>query len=92
PIPEEVSHLLALIRVRIRCEALGMESVVEREREIVLRPVDTKALAATGIGKLLGTALRLTPNSVRIRTGELDIDWETALEAVIGAIEKTQRS
>jgi transcription-repair coupling factor (superfamily II helicase) len=92
PVPDEVAHLLALIRVRIRCEALGMQSVVEREREIVLRPVDTQALARTGVQRLLGSALRMTPNSVRIRMPELDIDWETALESVIGAIESVQRS
>ncbi len=92
PVPDEVAHLLALIRVRIRCEALGMQSVVEREREIVLRPVDTAALAKTGVQRFLGSAIRFTPNSVRIRMVELDVDWETALDAVIGAIEKTQRS
>src|SRR5699024_6431747 len=37
--PEEVEHLLALIRLRIRANALGIDSVVEREREIIIRPI-----------------------------------------------------
>jgi len=90
--PEEVEHLLALIRVRIRCSALGMQSVVEREREIVLRPVETEKLKNRGLERVMGSALRFTPNSVRIRMPELEIPWEQALDAVIHAIELTQRS
>ena len=90
--PEEVEHLLALIRVRIRCAALGMESVVEREREIVLRPVETRGLKGAGLERWLGDAIRFTPNSIRIRTSELEIPWDHALEGVIRAIESAQRS
>jgi transcription-repair coupling factor (superfamily II helicase) len=90
--PEEVEHLIALIRVRIRCAALGMQSVVEREREIVLRPVETTRLKGLGLERVIGKALRTTPNSVRIRMPDLEIPWEQALEAVIGAVEMTQRS
>ncbi len=90
--PEEVEHLLALIRVRIRCAALGIQSVVEREREIVLRPVETASLKGRGLERALGSALRFTPNSVRIRMSEIEIPWEQALDAVIAAIEQSQRS
>lgn len=90
--PEEVEHLLALIRVRIRCAALGLQSVVEREREIVLRPVETRRLHESGLQAFLGKALRFTPNSIRIRMSELELPWEQALDAVISAIEHAQRS
>jgi transcription-repair coupling factor (superfamily II helicase) len=92
PIPEEVEHLLALIRLRIRCAAIGIQSVVEREREIVMRPVETHLLKGAGLERALGSALRMTPNSVRIRITELEVPWEEALEFVIGAIERVQRS
>ena len=92
PIPDEVERLLALIRLRIRAEELGIQSVVEREREIVIRPIDGDALRATPVAKRMGSALRITPNSVRIRTQELETGWEDALEAVISAVEGTQRS
>ena len=69
-----------------------MESVIEREREIVLRPVETRSLQTAGLEQLLGGAIRFTPNSVRIRMPELEIPWEHALESVIRAIEDVQRS
>jgi hypothetical protein len=69
-----------------------MQSVVEREREIVLRPVETKHLKGLGLERVIGRALRMTPNSVRIRMPDLEIPWEQALDATIGAIEMTQRS
>ncbi|HRA47802.1 MAG TPA: transcription-repair coupling factor, partial [Thermomicrobiales bacterium] len=92
PIPEEVEHLLALIRVRIRCLALGMESVIEREREIVMRPIDTTLLRKRALEQAIGSALRFTPNSVRIRLPDLDVPWESALELVIADVERAQRS
>jgi transcription-repair coupling factor (superfamily II helicase) len=92
PIPVEVERLLALIRLRIRAEELGIQSLVEREREIVIRPINGEALRKTRIPSMLGSALRITPNSARIRMTELDIDWEEALESVLSAIESTQRS
>jgi transcription-repair coupling factor (superfamily II helicase) len=90
--PEEVEHLLALIRVRIRCAALGMQSVVEREREIVLRPVETRLLQDGHLQRAIGNALKFTPNSVRIRLPDLEMPWEQALGTVITAVEGTQRS
>ena len=90
PVPDEVEHLLALIRLRIRCAALGIDSIVEREREIVLRPVITKSLPSERFRAKLGDSIRFTPNSVRLRLTDLDLDWESALEFVIGEIERVQ--
>jgi transcription-repair coupling factor (superfamily II helicase) len=92
PIPEEVEHLLALIRVRIRCESIGIQSLIEREREIVMRPVETRFLEGAGLETALGSAIRMTPNSLRIRMPELDMPWEQALDLVISAIERVHRS
>ena len=52
PIPEEVEHLLALIALRIRAQALGIESMIEREREIVIRPVPTAGLEHRLVSRL----------------------------------------
>jgi transcription-repair coupling factor (superfamily II helicase) len=92
PIPDEVERQLALSRLRIRAEELGIQSLVEREREIVIRPINGEALRKTRLPARLGSALRITPNSVRIRTTELETSWEDALESVISAIESNQRS
>ncbi|MEZ4497369.1 MAG: TRCF domain-containing protein, partial [Thermomicrobiales bacterium] len=87
PIPEEVEHLFALIQVRLRCEALGIESVVEREREIVLRPVDTRSIDRGRLERELGSAIRFTPNLVRIRVVDLRRPWQQALDMVLDTIE-----
>jgi transcription-repair coupling factor (superfamily II helicase) len=88
PIPEEVEHLLALISLRIRATELGIESMVEREREIVIRPVKTSALNQRWLNQKLGSALRVTPNSVRLRLLELEMPWQEAIDAVLEAIKQ----
>ena len=91
PIPDEVEHLFALIVMRIRCAALGIESVIEREREIVMRPVQTSTLDARKLNSLIGRALKLTPNSIRLRLPDLTIPWERALDELLNAVERAQR-
>jgi transcription-repair coupling factor (superfamily II helicase) len=89
PIPEEVEHLLALIALRIRAQALGIESLVEREREIVIRPVRTAGLERALITRL-GRAVKLTAHAIRIRLPDLAIPWREAIDAVLDAVESTR--
>jgi transcription-repair coupling factor (superfamily II helicase) len=86
--PEEVEHLLALIRLRIRANVLGIDSVVEREREIIVRPVLTKELSRDRLENAAGDALRITPNSLRIRLLELKVPWQIALDHLLDEIER----
>jgi transcription-repair coupling factor (superfamily II helicase) len=86
-IPEEVERLFSLISLRLKSEALGIESIVEREREIVLRPVDTSVVDRQRIHAKLGPSVKFTPQSIRIRLPDLEIPWATALDTVIDAIE-----
>jgi transcription-repair coupling factor (superfamily II helicase) len=86
-LPEEVERLFSLITLRLRCEQLQIESIVEREREIVLRPVNTKRLDARQFARNYGTAVRLTPNSVRIKLPELNRPWQVVLDSVLDAVE-----
>ncbi|HET8587258.1 MAG TPA: transcription-repair coupling factor, partial [Candidatus Limnocylindria bacterium] len=88
--PEEVEHLLALIRLRLRCEQLGIDSVVEREREIVIRPVSVPESSQAAIKRALGKAVRFTPSSIRIRLLELTTTWQEALDAVLDRVEMAQ--
>ncbi|MDQ3541800.1 MAG: transcription-repair coupling factor, partial [Chloroflexota bacterium] len=87
--PEEVEHVFALIRLRIRSAALGIDSVVEREREIVIRPVTTSDLDQGRLNRTMGDALKLTPNSVRIRLLGLTMPWQQAVDAILLEIERT---
>jgi transcription-repair coupling factor (superfamily II helicase) len=87
PIPDEVEHLLALIALRLRSEELGIESIVEREREIVVRPVEARLLDQRRLNSMLGRAIRFTPHAVRLRLPELEVPWEEAINAVLDAID-----
>jgi len=89
PLPDEVEHLFALIVLRLRSEELGLESIVEREREIVLRPVDTRRLDRGRLERELGTAVRFTPNSIRIRLVDLRRPWQQALDMVLDTIDRS---
>jgi transcription-repair coupling factor (superfamily II helicase) len=88
-IPEEVEHLLALIALRIRAQSLGIESMIEREREIVIRPVPTAGLERRLVSRL-GRAVKLTAQSIRIRLTDLTIPWGEAVDFVLEAVESTQ--
>ncbi|CAN5834988.1 transcription-repair coupling factor [soil metagenome] len=90
--PEEVERLLSLISLRLKCEELGLESVVERERQIVLRPVDTAQLNRQRIHARLGPAVKFTPQSIRIRLADLETSWADALDFVIDELEGSQLS
>jgi transcription-repair coupling factor (superfamily II helicase) len=85
--PDEVEHLFALIRLRIRSAASGIDSVIEREREIVVRPVETRNIDQHRLERALGGAIRFTPNSLRIRLLDLTIPWQRALDIVLDAVE-----
>jgi len=87
PIPDEVEHLMALIALRLRSEELGIESIVEREREIVIRPVETRLLDQRRLGSKLGRAIRFTPHAVRLRLPDLEVPWEDAINSVLDAVD-----
>jgi transcription-repair coupling factor (superfamily II helicase) len=88
--PEEVEHLFALIRLRIRSAALGIDSLVERDREIVIRPVQTDLIDRKRLQRRLGDTLRLTPNALRIRLTDLTIPWQDALDEVLNEVERVK--
>ncbi len=85
--PVEVERLYALIALRLRCTAFGIDSIVEREREIVLRPLETARIDQRRLQRELGNAIRFTPNSLRLRLPDLQIGWQEALDLVLDAVE-----
>ena len=86
-LPDEVEHLMALIQLRIRSERLGITSIVEREREMVIRPVETGKLNTRKLIGRFGHAIKITPNSMRLRLVELDESWSAALDGILDEIE-----
>jgi transcription-repair coupling factor (superfamily II helicase) len=90
PIPEEVEHLCALIALRLRCTDLGIESMVEQEREIVIRPVVTSKVDVRRLNQRFANAIKATPNSIRLRLPDLEDKWMDAVDMVLDAIEVSQ--
>jgi transcription-repair coupling factor (superfamily II helicase) len=88
--PLEVDHLMALIALRIRSASLGIESVVEREREIVVRPIVTAPLDQRRLTSKLGDSVRITRSSIRIRLLDLKMPWQEALDFVLDEVERVQ--
>lgn len=89
PLPEEVERLLALIALRLRCEELGIESIVERERELILRPIATRRLDRARLERELGSAIKFSTNTVRLRLVDLQRPWQQALDLLLDAIERS---
>jgi transcription-repair coupling factor (superfamily II helicase) len=90
--PMEVEHLLALIGLRIRASGFGIESLVEREREIVIRPIVTAHLDARRISSRFGDAVKITRSSVRIRLLDLKEPWQDVLGFVLDEVERVRAS
>ncbi|HYH11668.1 MAG TPA: transcription-repair coupling factor [Thermomicrobiales bacterium] len=87
--PVEIEHLLALIRLRLRAAALGLDSMVEREREIILRPIETSSLDITRLERRLGDAVKVTRNTIRLRLMRLGNTWQEALDYVLDELESS---
>jgi hypothetical protein len=81
---------MALIALRIRSASLGIESVVEREREIVVRPIVTAPLDQRRLTSKLGDSIRITRSSIRIRLLDLKMPWQEALDFVLDEVERVQ--
>ena len=84
---QRLSTCWRLIQLRLRSEKLGINSIVEREREIVIRPIETGKLNARKLIGRFGHAIKITPNSIRLRLVELDEEWSEALDAVLDEVE-----
>ncbi len=88
--PMEIEHLLALIRLRIRAAALGLDSVIEREREIILRPIHAATFDAAAVERRLGDAVKITRNTIRLRLMRLGDRWRDALDAILDHLEAAE--
>jgi len=88
PVPEPVQGLLDLVRWKIRARAVGVESIVQAEHEIVLRPVPTNRLNKSRLLRRYGREISFTPNTVRLNVRHLP-DWKAALDATLHEIEAT---
>jgi transcription-repair coupling factor (superfamily II helicase) len=86
PVPDRVYPLFDLVRLRHRSRRLGLNSIVERDGDIIVRPVLGPRLDERDLRAQLGPGVRVTPNQVRLRVAELRVDRWTAVTALLDAI------
>ncbi len=56
----------------------------------MIRPVATAQLDQDRLSRVVKDAVRLTPNSVRIRLLDIKVPWHQALDAVLAEIERAR--
>jgi transcription-repair coupling factor (superfamily II helicase) len=86
PIPERVYRLFDLVRLRYRASQLGLTSIVERDGDIIVRPVIGARLSEAELRARIGIGVRVTPNQVRLRVAELKVDRLDAVNALLDAV------
>ncbi|MFQ5697075.1 MAG: transcription-repair coupling factor [Myxococcota bacterium] len=76
PLPSETENLLDVIRLKLRCRALGIVSAEAGAREIVLRVGDAPRLDPSRLMPLLdrpGSPYRVSPNhSIRVQIRQIE--------------------
>jgi transcription-repair coupling factor (superfamily II helicase) len=85
-IPALVLRLFDLVRLRHRATQLGLTGIVERDGDIVIRPVIGARLDEQALRRQLGQGVRVTPNQVRLRMDDLHVDRWEAVTRVLDAV------
>ncbi|HEX5164401.1 MAG TPA: transcription-repair coupling factor, partial [Thermomicrobiales bacterium] len=86
PVPAAVVRLFDLVRLRQRASRLGLVGIIERDGDIVIRPVIGSRLDQQQLRRQLGVGVRVTPNQVRLRVADLRVDRWDAIVAVLDAV------
>jgi len=92
PVPDLVYRLFDLVRLRHRATRLGLTSIVERDGDIIIRPVDGSRLNQVPMRRQLGVGVRVTPNQVRLHMDDIRVTRWEAIDAVLDAIAANRAS
>ncbi|HYI16544.1 MAG TPA: TRCF domain-containing protein, partial [Thermomicrobiales bacterium] len=86
PVPPEVIQMFDLVRLRHRASRLGLIGIIERDGDIVIRPVIGSRLDQQLLRRQIGVGVRVTPNQVRLHVSDLRVDRWEAINVVLDAI------
>ncbi len=86
PVPPEAVQLFGLVRLRHRASRLGLVGIIERDGDIVIRPVIGSRLDQQQLRREIGAGVRVTPNQVRLHVPDLRVDRWEAINAVLDAV------
>lgn len=82
-LPEPVARLVDLVAMRHTASDAGVTSIVERDGDIIIRPVIGSRINQNFLRNRLGPGVRVTPNQVRLIVDDLTADRWTALATVL---------
>ncbi|MBA2453872.1 MAG: transcription-repair coupling factor [Chloroflexia bacterium] len=85
-VPESVKRLVDLVGMRHRASTAGITAIVERDGDIIIRPVLGGALDQNRLRRDLGQGVRVTPNQLRLTVADLKVDRWTAVATVLQAV------
>ncbi len=86
PVPASTERLFDLVRLRHRASRLGLTTIVERDGDILVRPVFGGKLSQQQLRRELGNGVRVTPNQIRLRVEDLRVNRYTALSHLLDVI------
>jgi transcription-repair coupling factor (superfamily II helicase) len=86
PPPEPVANLLTIVELKAMALALGVPSVTVVENDLVVKLPPNKPIARSALYRAFGSALRLTPNQLRLPTARLGKDWPGKVKELLGML------
>ncbi|MCO5177072.1 MAG: transcription-repair coupling factor [Thermomicrobiales bacterium] len=92
PVPESTELLFDLVRLRQRASRLGLTTIVERDGDILIRPVFGGKLSQQHLRRELGNGVRVTPNQIRLRVDDVRLPRLSALNYVLDVIAQRRAS
>ena len=85
PLPWQVQNLLYVMRLRLRAQRAGIESVTREDERIVLRLKDEVGEARGALQRVLGPAVEVGNTQIRLALDRLSDGWE---EPLVETVEK----
>lgn len=83
PVPDPVMRLVDLVSLRHRASASGITAIVERDGDVIIRPVVGGRLDQIRLRQQLGDGVRVTPNQVRLTVDRLRVDRWAAITTIL---------
>jgi transcription-repair coupling factor (superfamily II helicase) len=86
PPPEPVENLLTIIELKGMAIALGIPSVTVIENELTVKLPPNRQLTRSALYRAYGSALRLTPNQLRLPIARLGEHWPPKVKDLLAML------
>jgi transcription-repair coupling factor (superfamily II helicase) len=90
-LPDELSHLLYGVRVKVLARAAQIASIVKRKDVVTLKLVEQVGGARVPLERALGHGVSVGNQQIHLPAGNTDVPWGQALLEIIAGIKDFQR-